>query len=265
MAKARTQLKGDQRDILVSYLRGEVGEVITTWTYLRETLNQIETSESGDLESDLRNRALIRLNNLRDRFADDIVARLSELAQQKLGRTNFHSVRRAYPHLATQIQAYRDFVIAHDIHARRNKAISHKELPTHWLDRNVPIPIDYKVIVKAIVLALSLMKLIDFLHLGPACDFLWLEMRTRRYIPQHPPRHAYTLLPYYHLSGDKRLRVVEQEVALGFKVWEPMYTSINGRKARVTVCKRWGVIALPDRLLATEHYPIVSLDDMQIS
>jgi hypothetical protein len=263
MTRVRLRLQGDQLDILVSHLRGEVGEIITTWTYFREFLVQIETSTTGDLKKDLQNPALIRLSNLRDRFADEIVAQLSELAQRKAGRTNFHEAHRAFPQLETRIDEYRHFIRKHSLHDRRNKDISHKQLPTQWLEKNAPMSIEYRVILRGIAMALSLMKVIDFLHIGPASDYLWLEMRKKRYTPLHPSRHSYMLLPHFHLPGETRLRIVHHETALGMKVWEAVETSINKKKAHFVVCKRWGIIKLGNQLFALDKYPLIELNDIE--
>jgi hypothetical protein len=137
--------------------------------------------------------------------------------------------------------------------------ISHKQLPEKLEDRR-DIEIPYQVLVAAVAMALRLMKRIDHQVLGPSAKYLWREARKRRYDYISPPRIAYVLLPYLRLSAGDRIRVVADESAAGTEIWSEIPTTINGQPTTITACRKWGVIAIGDRLLALEQYPLQHLE-----
>jgi hypothetical protein len=90
MSNKKLKIARTDADNLVSNLRGEVGEVITTWLLMRHFMNAGARLTSGDIEKDLRNRDLLLVNLLADKLRDELVGRLSELAEEKVGQLTFH-------------------------------------------------------------------------------------------------------------------------------------------------------------------------------
>jgi hypothetical protein len=85
MSKRKLRIATTDVDHLVSNLRGEVGEVITSWLLLRRLMTESSRLSSDDPVKDGENRELATLNLMKERFRDDLVARLSELAEEKIG------------------------------------------------------------------------------------------------------------------------------------------------------------------------------------
>lgn len=265
MTTSKSKLSPEQIEVLVTHLRGEVGEIVTSWTFMREYIVQLSASNSGADKLDLQNPAHSRLMYLRAKFADDIIGRLSELAQQKKGRTNFAAAARVYPHLLERCKAFEKYLKDHQFHVRRNTEISHKQLPSHWRNRVSPPEIEYRILIRAVAFALSLVKAIDQEQLGPASTYLWHEMRKKRYALLFPARLAYWLMPYFHLAPETRFKILRAEIQAGQEVWEPMDTSINGKKAKVLACKRWGIIRIGKQLTAFDKYPLIELNEITVS
>ena len=248
-------------DNLVSNLRGEVGEVITTWLLMRHFMSAGAQLASGDPERDIGNRDLLFVNLLANKLRDELVARLSELAEEKVGQLTFYFAARKLGHVSGYAQAFSQYVVKQRIRDKRNRDISHKQLPERWFEHhNLHIP--YSVLVRAVALALRLMKRIDRHVLGPCAPYVWKEARKRRYTFMSPPRAGYMLIPYLALTGEDRMRILRQELEEGAQVWSEVPTTIDGQPATVLACKRWGIIVLGGRLLALEQYPLVSLGSL---
>ena len=122
--------------------------------------------------------------------------------------------------------------------------------------------IEYRVLLRAVALALRLLKRIDRHVIGPAAPFLWKEARKRRYDFLSPPHAGYMLVPYFNLTPDERAQIVQQELAEKRITLTDEPTTINGHPATVLACKQWGVIALGDRLLGLDRYPLIKLDNI---
>jgi hypothetical protein len=152
---------------LISNLRGEVGEIIFAWVMMRNFLAQSTKLRTTDIQKDLDDPQLVMLNALADKLSDEIVARLAELAEQKVGRLTFYFAHLKLNKLEKETIEFSRFIDKNRFHEKRNYDISHKELPEKWMDHK-PIYIPYSNIVQGIVLALRLMKKIDALHLGHA-------------------------------------------------------------------------------------------------
>ena len=77
---ANKKLKVHQADLdhLVSNLRGEVGEVIVTWTLWRRLRVQADVLRTPDVRADMANHQLTVLDLLCSKLHDEMVARLSE-------------------------------------------------------------------------------------------------------------------------------------------------------------------------------------------
>jgi hypothetical protein len=108
--------------------------------------------------------------------------------------------------------------------------------------------------------ALRLMKKIDRIVLGPAAKYVWPEMRKKRYQLMNPASAAYMLVPYMNLAPEIRQRVIMEEMAEGRQVWSEMTTTINGQETKISVCREWGALLLPGRIIVLPHYPLQGLN-----
>jgi len=246
-------------DVLVANLRGELGEALTTWLLLRHFMASASKLQSDDPAADLKNRELAFLWLLKGKLRDELIARLSELPDEKIGRTNFHFAARKLQQFDADAKAFTRFVVKHKLRQKRNQEIAHREQPEQFFQQQ-DIQIPYRTLVKAMAMALHLMKRIDRAVLGPAAPFLWRQARKRRYDLSGPPRAMYMLVPYFHLPGDERLKIAEQEQAEGKVIWAEIDTIINGQPARVLACKEWGLLVLGDRCLPLPQYPLQKLE-----
>lgn len=249
-------------DNLVANLRGEVGEIIFAWMLLRDFLAAAIAAQSSDIQKDMQDPQLAVLNALTDKLSDEIVGRLSELAERKIGRLNFYFASVKLKALDKDVEAFERFIKTNRFHEKRNYDVAHKELPEQW-NQHKYIHIDYRIVRRGVVMALRLTKKIDRIVLGPSSRFLWREMRKRRYPPGYPAKVRYMLLPYLALSGEDRARIVVEEMAEGMNVWEDMETTFNGRPACLKACKKWAVVALENQLLALDNYPLQKLTSIE--
>jgi len=259
LADQRLTVLKTAADVLVANLRGEVGEVLTTWLLLRHFMAAAATLQSNDPAKDLANKELAFLWLLKGKLQNELIARLSELGDQKIGRTNFYFAARKLKDFDAEAAAFAGFIIANKLRKKRNQEVAHRKQPEQWLeDRDIHIP--YRTLVKATAMALRLMKRIDRSVLGPAAPFLWRQARKKRYDLTLAPRAKYMLVPHYHLPGDERILIVEQEQREGKLVWSEMETSVDGKPAKVLACKEWGLLLLGDKCVALDQYPLQRLD-----
>ena len=83
MSRQKLRVKNTQLDNLVSNLRGEVGEIITSWVLLRHIMGSQRWLFSGDPGKDVANEGLAFVSMLREKLGDEIVPRLSELRSRR--------------------------------------------------------------------------------------------------------------------------------------------------------------------------------------
>ncbi len=266
MGNKKLRIINTETDNLVSNLRGEIAEVVTSWILMRHFITSAANLQTDDLRKDLGNPDLAFLYVLRDKLEDELVARLSELAEEKIGCLNFDFAAKKLARFHPEVAEFSKYIEKNGFRQKRNQDISHKELPEKWEDHRAPLHIPYRTIVRAIASALRLMKRIDRHVLGPSAPYLWREARKRRYKPiLSPPRVAYMMVPHFHLSGEDRIRIVQEEAAEGIQVWSEMSTTINGLPTKVLASRKWGVIMLGDQqYLPLETYPLVDLAGIQI-
>jgi hypothetical protein len=243
MSREKFRVYRTDTDNLVSNLRGEVGDIVTTWVLHKILEAQIARQSSGDLTRDLADRNLAGLRMICDKLRDTVIGQLSELGQKKVGRLNFHFAARKLKTFDRESAAFSRFVDKNGFTEKRNYDISHKELPETWSDHRY-INISDAKIVRAVAMALRLVKRIDRERIGPASRHLWREMRSRRYDLALPGRVAYMLLPYLRMDGDAREKIIREEEAEGKQVWTEMETLVNSRRAMIRVAKEWGLIDL---------------------
>lgn len=265
MSKKKLLVHQTDTDHLVSNLRGEVGEVITTWTLWRGLRAQANRLRTPDLKADMANRELVVLDVLCSKLEDEIVARLSELAEPKIGQLTFHFAATKLQVFEPEVRAFANAIRRSGLEEKRNQDISHKVLPESWSDhkyRHIP----YKVVLRCLALAVRLTKQIDRFFLGPAAPYLWAETRKKRYEPISPPRVSYMLLPYMRLSEGVRARIIVDELTEGKKkVLSEMRTLVDGKDATILAAKEWGGIVLGNRLVMLGEYPLQQLSSINTS
>ena len=129
MSRQKLRVINTQLDYLISNLRGEVGEIITSWVLLRHMLTQQAKLTTRDVAKEMGNPELIFLSMLRAKLEDDIIARLSELAEYKIGRLTFHSAAIKLGKLNTEVQVFSAFIAREKFQQKRNQDISHNNCP----------------------------------------------------------------------------------------------------------------------------------------
>jgi len=261
MSHPKLRVINTEMDNLVSNLRGEVGEIITTWTILRYLMAEEGRLSSGDLSNDLKDQNLMFISILKQKMHDEIVARLSEMSTAKIGRLTFHFAAAKLNALHTEEDSFRQFIQRERFEEKRNYDISHKELPEQWSDHQL-LSIPYRTLLRAVARASALMKKIDRLALGPSAPYLWREMRKKRYSVMNPPSSMYLLLPHLRLSNEVRSKIVMREMEEGREVWSEVRTKINGLETPVYVCKKWAAVLLGDRILCLDQYPLQELSQI---
>lgn len=206
MVDRRVRVKRTAPDVLVSNLRGEVGEAITTWILLRHYIQVAQSLQTDDLSADMENQELSILYILRGKLQDDLIAKLSELADAKIGRTNFYFAAQKLGALEEDVRRFERYIVKNKLREKRNHEIAHREQPETWPVMG-PLRIPYPVLVRATGMAVRLMKRVDRLHLGPTALRQWQIMRKQRYDFSGPPRAMYLLLP--HMIGASSDSLVE--------------------------------------------------------
>ena len=89
MSRKKLREQRTETDNLISNLRGEVGEILFTWILMKDLLAETGKYKSPNIMENMDNPRLNRLHILVDKLRDEIVSRLSELAERKIGRLNF--------------------------------------------------------------------------------------------------------------------------------------------------------------------------------
>lgn len=262
MSGKQRKIADTELDNLIANLRGEVGEIITAWVIMRQLMEQSAQLASGDPAKDMADRAYDFVNLLVDKLRDELIGRLSEIAEKKVGRLTFYFAAQKLQTLDAEVDAFEKYIVRHDIRRKRNRDVSHKELPEKWSDHR-SLRIEYGVLLRAVAMALRLMKRIDRKVLGPSASYCWREARKRRYAYMSPPRAGYLLIPHLGLSKDDRIRILQEELREGEDVWSEMHTEVNGKPETVLACRKWGIIVLGDRLLALPHYPLQQLASIE--
>jgi len=265
MSGTKLRIHNTELNNLVSNLRGEVGEIIFTWTLMRSVIEAANKLRTGTPDVDMKNGDLTVLDILSDKLRDEIVARLSELAEEKIGRLTFHFASVKLGKFEAEVRAFDRFIDRSRFREKRNQAISHKELPERWTEHKA-IHISYRSVLRGIASALRFMKRIDSEILGPSAKYLWIAMRKRRYVPVGPAHAAYMLLPHLSLSKQDRASIIREEEAEGLDVWSDLKTTVNGAPGTVRVCKKWAAIALGDgRMMLLDEYPLIELKEISFT
>lgn len=262
MSNPKLKIANTELDNLIGNLRGEVGEIITDWVIMRQFMGRSRQLASPDPAKDMTNPEYTFVNLLVDKLRDELIGRLSEIAEKKVGRLTFYFAAQKLKAFEAEADAFEKYIIKHEIRRMRNRDVSHKELPEKWSD-HYSLRIPYKVQVRAVAMALRLMKRIDRKVLGPSSPYCWREARKRRYTHMSPPRAGYMLVPYMALSGDARVKILQEELREGANAWEEIETTINGQATKVLACKKWGIVMIGTHMLVLPHYPLQQLSNIQ--
>jgi hypothetical protein len=263
MTHEKLRVHNTRLENIVSNLRGEIGEITFSWLLMRRLLGQAARRRATEGVDEFADGELATLHALADRLESDVVARLSELAEPKVGRLTFHfASKKLGDKLESQVNGYARFIKKHRFVEKRNAEISHKELPEKRLE-HPPIHIPYPTIVRALALAIRLMKKIDRVAVGPEAQFFWPRLRRRRYKLSLSPHVEYVIAPYVKLTAAERGAVLDEEAREGKAVWEPMHTKINGEERTVIVNKKWaGILVAPNEVMFLDVYPLINLESI---
>ena len=261
MSNTKLKIHNTEIDNLISNLRGEVGEIISTWVLMRNFMAQADQLRTTDYLKDLENPQLGLLNTLIDKLENEIVSRLAELGEQKIGRLTFHFAHLKLNALEKEALDFTHFIRKDRFEEKRNYDISHKKLPEKWTEHK-SINIPYTVILKGIAHAFRLMKKIDTIHLGPRAKYLWRENRRRRHKPMYPAKVGYMILPYLWLSNEDRSKIIQEEMSEGRDIWKDMPIKINGKQTIVKTYGEFGALILGGRivLLDSSFIELTSID-----
>lgn len=258
MPRTQKRLESTDTDVLVANLRSEVIEVIQTFVMLGEQSRVVARLREDAQDEAARGDELGRAVYMSAKLENELVLRLSGLADKKIGRATFHFASQKLEVLAAEEEEFRKFVDKSRIKAKRNQQVAHREVPEAWGSLR-PIWVEARAIARAVAAARILMRRFDAVHLGPAAKYLWRESRRRRHDFSFPPEFRGQLLRYYRLPAADRLQIVFEENRKGRVDWTPMDTTINGKSGKVAACKQWGVVILGDRLVALDSYPLIEL------
>jgi len=263
MSRNKTRIKNTDFDNLVSNLRGEIGENISSWVLMRKLKVQARHLKTDNISQDMNNNELNSLYSLIDKLENEIIASLSELSEKKVGQLTFYFVQEKLCLFKEEVDEYVKFIHSNRFHEKRNYDISHKHLPEKWSEHKY-IGIPYRKIVKGIVLALRLMKKIDKIALGPSAPFLWREMRKRRYASIVPAKAGYMILPHLCLNEIDRIRIAFLEAKEDKNTWVDMKTTSDGSDITIKACKKWGVIQWHDSIMALKQYPLIEIKSIEM-
>jgi hypothetical protein len=208
LSSSKRRIHTTSVDLVVTHLRGEVGEAITSWTMWRSFRPQEQRLITRDIRADLENVQLRKVSILVERLRDDLVARLFELGDDHIGRANFHFLAAKLPQFKPAAESYGKAVLDRGMHAKRNRDISHKEVPERWEDHRHRY-VDDRALTYVTVRAIRLMKSIDRVVLGAAAPYLWQIARRKRYEPLFPASGHYMILPHIRLPDHIMDRVYQ--------------------------------------------------------
>ena len=114
MSREKLRTYQTDEDNLVSNLRGEIGDIVTTWVLYRTLCVQTARQSSGDVEKDLGDRNLAALRMIMDKLRNAIIAQLSELAQEKkIGRLNFYFAAMKLKAFESETQQFSRYIDRH--------------------------------------------------------------------------------------------------------------------------------------------------------
>ena len=129
MSRQKLRIHNTEKDNLIFNLRAEVGEIITSWVLYKKVT--VAKGNKGSLIIVLDSQTVCLLAR---RLEYDIIARLSELAEKKIGRLNFYFASIKMEALYNEVDNFIKYIQKNRLDEKRNLDISHKELPEKWSD-----------------------------------------------------------------------------------------------------------------------------------
>lgn len=181
---------------LICQLREEIGGIIFSWVLYRHFKICSSNLMTNNVLEDLRNPELNFINAIVEKFKDELISRLAELANKKHGQLNFYFAANKLKVLREETYDFIRFIESEKFLVRRNKFISHKHISSSW-EQQTPLPrISYKTIVKGVTLALVLMKKFDVEYYGKNILKNWHKIRQSRYNFTESHVGFYLALPY---------------------------------------------------------------------
>lgn len=197
---SKSHFDNTEIDNLTGNLRGEIGEIIQSWTLMRELIFEIKKLSSNDFMIDSQNNQLSKLRLLKKKYEDEIIAALSELGEKKYSRINFHFATAKLKAYKDEANDFESFLKLKNIRNKRHEYISHKNLPPSWEEHISEYRIKQLTLLRAICKAVILMKKIDFLFVGPQSKYQLFEIRKKRYEYLIPAKAAYLMLPFLPIT-----------------------------------------------------------------
>lgn len=189
-------IKDTDPDVLVSHLRAEIGYIIDSWILYRHYKLASQQLQTADISADMKNPNLNLCYLVLEKFRNDIISRVAEVADKKVGQLTFHFLSRKLKALSQETEIFEKFVKDNKFTDRRNNYISHKKLHATWADNKAPHRISFKTMTKGIAMAIRLMKQFDIIYHGDRIKRQWHLVRKTRYDFSAPRVSQYMILPY---------------------------------------------------------------------
>ena len=124
MGNDKLKIHRTDKDNLVSNLRAEVGEIIETWILCRNMVIQKQEIQTDDIKADIENQQLTVLTTLSRKLSDEIVARLSELGDNKIGQLTFYFAAIKLKTLHDEVKKFQRHLSSNQFQKKRNWDIS---------------------------------------------------------------------------------------------------------------------------------------------
>jgi len=183
-------------EVLISHLRAEIGDIIDSWILFRHFKQTSRQLQTDDIAADIQNKELNFLYMVTAKFKDDLISRLAELGDKKVGQLTFHFASRKFKALESEVNKFEKFIKDNKFTDNRNNFISHKNLKPTWTENKAPYRISYKSITIALAMAIALMKQFDELYYGVKIRHKWNLIRKKRYEFTVSRRAEYMLMPH---------------------------------------------------------------------
>jgi len=251
-------------DLILTNTRGEIGDLILNWVLIQDSYKIVSDAKRDQEDYSLDFKPTSWFEIIQDKLIDDTISRISELSESKISQVTFYCASRKLNRLAEETKKFRNYLDKNSFVARRNRYISHKEMPKDWGKALIPPNIPFYKITKALAIALSLQKKFDELYLGPSSRYLWKEMRGKRYTLMYPMKPFYYLLPHLSLTNEQRLQIFKEEYESGIVQIEMIDTILNKVKAKIPCNRKWGIIIIGNKALALDQYPLIELKSIEM-
>ena len=110
MSRKQIRIHNTETDNLISNLRGEVGEIVFDWIVMKGFMVQSSGMQTEDIQRDFEDSQLTILGALADKLSDEIVSRLAELGERKIGRLTFYFAQVKLNQLESEIDQFTRFI-----------------------------------------------------------------------------------------------------------------------------------------------------------